>query len=224
MKRHIVLAAAIIPLLLTSASAQLGFGAGLGIAALGSNIEQASGELSDLFSKDSITYGDVSGNIGFYGTGRVRVKMDPIWIMGDVSYLYFQASEIQLRDFSNNSATFEVGTSMVPVNVSATFAIPAPVVHPYVGVGAGATFISRTYTFTGVDGSGSGPNWDVYNRSESEPEYGAQVHAGVEFDLGGMTLDTRLQYNMTNLFSSGDNEDGLGYLQLGAALMFEGGK
>jgi len=224
MKRHTLLAIAILPLVATLASAQIGFGAGLGLAALGNNIGQASGELGNLFAKDSISYGDVSGNVGFYGTGRVRFKADPFWLMGDVSYVYFQSSEIQLRDFSNNSATFEVGTSMVPVNVSATFAIPAPVVHPYVGVGLGATFISRTYTFTAVDGNGNASAWDVYNRSETEPEYGGQIHGGVEFDLGGVTLDTRLQYNMSNLFSTGDNENSLGYLQLGVALMFEGSK
>lgn len=207
-----------------TAHAQFGFGAG--VAAVGDNIGQAGGELSDLFSDDSITYGDVSGNIGFYLTGRAKIDLDPIRLLGDISYVYFQSEQVTLTDVSVNSAdttvtgTFDVGTSMIPINVGAAFALPTPVVKPYVGAQLSYTFISRTYAF--VSGATEIENKGIQNKSAGDPEVGAVILGGAEFALGVASLDVGFRYNLTNLFSTDEDagEKSMRYLQFGASLFF----
>jgi len=208
----------------TTARAQFGFG--LGLAAIGDNISQAGGELGDLIRDDSISYGDISGNIGFYVSARARFEMGMLRLLGDASYVYFQSSEITLTDAAVNlqdstvDATFEVGTSMIPVQVGVGVALPVPVVKPYLAAHFGYTFVNRTYTF--VSGSDELRRLDVGNRSAGDPEVGLAFSAGAEVALGIATLDVGLRYNLANLFTTSDGEEPMRYLQVGASLIFGG--
>jgi hypothetical protein len=205
-----------------AARAQFGFGAG--IAAIGDNIGQAGGEVSDLLGKDSISYGDVSGDIGFYLTGRAKFEVGPLRLMGDVSYVYFQAKEVTLESFGFNagdttvSGTFNVGTSMIPINVGAAIALPTPVVKPYIGAQLSYTFVSRTYAF--VSGDAEIQNKGIQNKSAGDPEFGLSINGGAEFGLGFASLDVGARYNMMNLFTADDTEKSMRYLQVGASLFF----
>lgn len=209
---------------MTTARAQFGFGVGL--AAIGDNITQASGELGDLIRDDSITYGDVSGNIGFYLSGRARFEVGPVRLLGDVSYIYFQSSEITLTDAAVNvqdstvNATFEVGTSMIPIQVGVGIALPTPVVKPYAAVHFGYTFVNRTYTF--MSGGDELRRLDVGNKSAGDPEVGMAFSAGVEIPIVFATLDVGARYNLANLLSTATNEQPMRYLQVGASLILGG--
>jgi Outer membrane protein beta-barrel domain len=204
------------------ARAQFGFGAG--IAAVGDNIGQAGGEVSDLFSKDSITPGDVSGDIGFYLSGRAKFGLGPINLIGDISYVYFQSQQVTLESVSVNSADttvrgeFNVGTSMIPINVGAVFALPTPVVKPYIGGQLSYTFVSRTYAF--VSGAKEIEDKGIQNKSAGDPEFGLSINGGVEFALGVASLDVGARYNMMNLFTADDGEKSMRYLQVGASVFF----
>jgi hypothetical protein len=204
------------------ASAQ--FGAGLGVAAVGDNVDQAGGELSDLFQKENITLDDVSGNIGFYVTGRARIPLGPIRLTGDLAYVYFQSKNVTLTDAAVNpqdstvSATFEVGSSFIPVFVGAEFALPVPVVKPYIGAQVGYTYTSRTYTF--ASGNDKLKSLDLQNKSAGDPEFGMALNAGVELSLGVAALDVGARYNLSNLFSQSDDEKSMRFLQFGASVFF----
>lgn len=219
-----ILGGVILLMMITPLRAQIGVG--VGVAAIGDNVLQAGGDLSDLFAKDSIRLGDVSGNIGFYGTLRFRLPIGGVRLLGDVSYIYFQKKEIELTEFSINpdstaNATFEVGTSMVPINVGATIAIPTPVVSPYAGASLEYTHISRTYTY--LSGSTTLNTPSISNASAGDPEFGLALHVGAEIGLGPLLLDVGARYNFTNLFTTSDGEKAMRYLQIGASL-FIGGK
>lgn len=204
------------------ASAQ--FGAGLGVAAVGDNVDQAGGELSDLFQKETITLDDVSGNIGFYVTGRARIPVGPIRLTGDVAYVYFQSKNVTLTDVGANAqdstvnATFEIGSSMVPIFIGAEFALPIPVVKPYIGAQVGYTYTSRTYSF--VSGNNKLRDFDLSNKSAADPEFGMALNAGVELSLGVAALDIGARYNLSNLFSQSDDEKAMRFLQFGASVFF----
>lgn len=207
----------------SAATARAQFGFGIGVAAAGDNVGQAGGELRDLLSKDSITYGDVSGDIGFYATGRLHLSLGVFRLLGDVSYVYFQSPEVTLTDVGFNAAdstvdaTFEVGTSMIPVQVGAAVALPLPVAKPYVGAHLGYTFVNRTYTF--VRGNDELERLDLSNKSAGDPEFGIAFSAGVEVNLAFATLDVGARYNLANLFTMDANESSMKYLQVGASLL-----
>ena len=209
----------------TTARAQFGFG--IGMAAAGDNIGQAGGELRDLLSKDSITYGDVSGDLGFYVSGRLHLGLGVFRVLGDISYVYFQSPEVTLTDIGVNaadstvSATFEVGTSMIPVQAGVAVALPLPVAKPYLGAHLGYTFVSRTYTF--LQGNGDLERLDLANKSAGDPEMGLALSAGVELGLVFATLDIGARYNLANIFTMDDGEEPMRYLQIGASLLIGGG-
>lgn len=227
MKRTAIIIGTIAAMTLGAGAAHAQFGVGLGVAAVGDNIGQAGGEIRDLFQKDSITYGDVSGDIGFYVNGRGRLPLGPINLVGDVAYIYFQAKQVNLTDVGVNAqdstvnATFEVGTSMIPIYVGAEVALPIPVVKPYVGAQVGYTYTNRTYSF--VSGNDKLRNLDLENKSAGDPEIGLALNAGVNLSLGVMGLDIGARYNLENLFTADDGEEPMRYLQFGATLFFGGG-
>lgn len=207
------------------ASAQLGFGVAVGVAAAGDNISQAGGALSDLFHKDSVQYGDLSGNIGFFVTGKARYGLLEIFrLTGDISYVYFQSSAVTLTGQSIDtathtaSATFDVGTSMIPINVGLDVVAPFPVVKPYLGAQLGYTYTSRTYAF--VSGSNELNKPEFSNSSAGDPDAGIAFDAGVGFHLGVATIDVNARYNFANLLSKSDGEKSVKYLQLGAGVIF----
>ncbi len=222
----IVAVAAVASLMLVGnpgvATAQFGFGAGL--VAAGDNVSQAQGELADLFAKENISAGDISGDIGLYLSGRFRLGMGPVRLLGDASYLFFKAKEVTLTEASANpgdtsaSGTFDVGTSMYPIAAGVAFALPIPVVKPYVGAQLSYTLINRT--FTRVSGGADWQTLGVENKSAGDPELGMTVNAGAEFNLAFATLDVGARYNLTNLFSQENGEAQMRYLQVGASLFF----
>lgn len=202
--------------------AQVGFG--LGVAAIGDNVGQAGGAIKDLIQKESISYGDVSGDIGFYVTGRGRVQVGPIRLLADLSYVYFQSAEITLTDASINvadstvNATFEVGTSLIPIYLGASVALDIPVVHPYIGGQIGYTYVNRTYTF--VSGSSELNRPEFSNESAGDPEFGVTIIGGVEIEIGPAVLDIGARYNLSNLLSQDEGEKPMRYLQAGASFFF----
>lgn len=205
-----------------SSHAQVGFG--LGVAAIGDNVGQAGGSIKELILKDSIGYGDVSGDIGFYVTGRGRIELGPVRLLGDLSYVYFQAAEITLTDASVNTAdstvnaTFEVGTSLIPVYIGASIALDIPVIHPYVGGQIGYTYVNRTYTF--LSGSSELNRPEFSNESAGDPEFGVAILAGAEIEIGPALLDIGARYNLSNLLTKDDDEKSMRYLQAGATFFF----
>ncbi len=206
----------------SAASAQIGLGAGL--AAIGDNIQQARGSLADLFAKDSIAVGDVSGTIGVYGTVRGRLPVGKVMqITGDLSYTYFQNKDVVLTDLAVNpdstaQATFEVGTTLVPLNAGVQFTFPSKVIIPYAGAQLSYTFVNRTYAF--VSGSDKLNSVTINNAAAGENEFGAALSAGIDIALGEVTIDVGARYNLANLFTQDDGEQGMRYLQVGAAILF----
>jgi hypothetical protein len=221
--QRILLAAFLLAALPVVAHAQFGFG--LGVAAVGDNVRQAGGELADLIRKDSIGYNDVAGTFGFYATGRIKYPVGPIRIIGDVSYIFFPAEEVTLTDYNVNtdqtgSATFEVGASYIPLNAGIEFALPIPVVRPYLGAEFSYTLISRTMTLVKADATGT-VSPDVANKSAGENEAGLAIGAGAELAVGPVALDLGARFNMTNLFTKDtDIEKSINFLQVGATLYF----
>lgn len=200
--------------------AQIGVGAG--IAAVGDNVMQATGAVGDLINKENISASDISGDLGFYVMGRYGIDLDPIRLIGDASYVYFPASTITLTDAnagtSSSNATFEVGTTFIPIAAGATIRLPSPVVKPYGGAQLSYTYVKRTYTY--VSGDSEIRDLQIQNKDAGDPEMGLTVNAGVEFDLGVGTLDIGARYNMMNLFTTATNEKSMRYLQVGALLAF----
>jgi len=220
--RTITTAAAGLAIVASAAYSQIGVGGGL--AAAGDNIQQAGGALSDLFAKDSIRYGDVTGTIGGYFTVRGRLPVAKVLaITGDANYIYFQKEEMVLTDLAINpdstaQATFEVGTSLIPLNLGIQLSLPSNVIIPYAGAQLSYTFVNRTYAF--VRGSDQLNNVTINNAAAGENEFGVALSAGVDIALGEVTIDVGARYNLSNLLTQDDDEKGMRYLQVGAAVLF----
>jgi opacity protein-like surface antigen len=206
-----------------TASAQFGFGAG--VASSGANLNQAAGNLSDLLAKDSITYTDVSGGFGAYVTARWKQPVGPVRLIADAAYIYFPAKEVVLTEVHVDpnhthqaQATFEVGGSYIPLAVGLEYALPTPVVHPYLGVQLTYTHVTRT--FAAVRGDVDDISPDLSNRGTGS-DWGLMVGAGVELNVFSvMALDIGLRYNLENLLSKEEGVPDAKYLQLGASLFF----
>jgi hypothetical protein len=205
------------------AHAQFGFGAG--IAAVGDNISQAGGSLGDLLSADSLTYGDVSKGVGFYLTGRIKYGLGAVRLIGDLSYAFFPSSQVTLVDYSVDqqnqagTATFDVGTTLIPINAGLEAVLPLPVVRPYLGAEFSYTLVSRTYTIARADANSQFAA-DVANKPAGENEAGLAFGAGAEIAVGPVALDLGARYNLANLFTKENNEKQMSYLQIGATLYF----
>lgn len=204
------------PLLL---SAQIGIGGGM--ATIGESAQKAGGEFEALFEKngEELSYDDVSGEVGFYGMIGGKLPAGGLRIAAEVSYAYFQASSITLTSLTINddttvSATFEVGTSLIPLSLGLEYAIPMQGLHPYIGAYPVYTIVNRTYTRLEGDQIGG-----LENVSAGENEFGAGAEVGLEFGLGdALGLGLRLRYTVMNLFTARDGESSSGMMQLGASL------
>lgn len=208
---------------MVASHAQFGAGGGFGLASIGENVNKAGGELEDLLRKDAetLTYDDVSGEVGFYGKSGIKKAFGGLRIAADVGYIYFQNSQIKLTTFSvdedtNVSATFEVGTNMIPISLGLEYAIPISAVRPYVGAYPTYTFINRTYTVIEGDRVAN-----IENTSAGENEFGLGVEAGIELGfIPSMTLAFSGRYTVANMFSADDNEGTFGLFQLGVGIWF----
>ncbi len=226
MQRHYRISWLLLPaiIVLTQATqAQIGFGAGL--SSIGESAKMAGSEFEALFEKngDALSYGDLSGEIGFYGMVSYKNKLGKggggLRLSGEASYNYFQASRVSLTSLSVNSdttidATFEVGTSLIPISLGLEYMVPIEGIHPYIGAYPLYTFVNRTYTrIEGTEIAG------IENVSAGENEFGAAAEAGLEFGLGNeLWIAVRLRYSMMNAFTAAEGEASSGLLQLGASL------
>ncbi len=214
----------------TSVHAQLGFGLGAGLVAAGDGVSDAAGDLKDFLGKDSLTFTDVTGNVGFTIIGRGRWKMSEVFSLNaDASVAFFSSENVQLTSASANladtsiNATFEVGTTVIPVSVGLQAGLPAGPLRPFVGADIGLTFVSRTYTF--VSGNTGGVNQvEIENKSAGDPELGLAVSAGTDINVGPIILEIGARYNLANMFSQADGEDPLKYLRIGASIIFQSGE
>lgn len=221
-RMHLFLAAAVLAMIFAAGSLHAQIGVGIGLAATGESARMAGGELEDFFNRgdNDVTYNDISGDIGIYGKVGGKYGLGMIRLAGDISYIYIQNEKIRLSSLevaedSTVSATFEVGMSFIPVSVGVEYALPLPVVRPYLGAYPTYTFVSRTYTF--VEGDNIS---EFQNKSAGENEFGLGVEAGVEFSLFAFTMGVSARYTSSNLFTAEDNEDVLGMFQLGGSLWF----
>lgn len=204
-----------------SLPAQVGVGGG--VASIGESVQKAGGEFESLFEKggEELTYEDISGEVGLYGMVGGKMSLGGVRLAGELSYAYFQASQITLTSLTVNddttvSATFEVGTSLIPISLGLEYALPIETFHPYVGAYPVYTIVNRTYThIEGDQVSG------IENASAGENEFGVGAEVGAEFGLGGTVgLGVRLRFTVMNLFSAREGENSSGLLQLGASLWF----
>lgn len=198
-------------------------GVGVGLAATGESARMAGGEVEDFLRRgdNELAYSDISGDIGIYGKLAGRYGLGGgLRLAGDAAYIYIQNEKVRLTTLdvaedSSVSATFEVGTSFIPVSLGLEYALPTPVVHPYVGVYPTYTFVNRTFTF--IEGDEIS---EIQNRSAGENEFGMGVEAGVEFSLLALTVGVSARYTSANLFTADDNENVLGTFMLGGSLWF----
>lgn len=206
----------------TSSMAQIGVGVGLAVA--GDNVAEAGGALRDLVNRESITMDNVSADFGVYGSLRLRIPVKPIRVIGDVSYVYFRSQQVQLTQTTvengTSSATFDVGTSMIPVTLGVSYGMDLPVVSPYAGVNIGYTQVFRTYAYR--SGSQDMNRATITNASAGDPEFGMGLNVGAEIKAGPVMVDAGARYNFMNLFTTSSDEKGMRYLQLGATLYFAG--
>ncbi len=217
--KHSLMILALAALTASPSIGQIGVGAGLATA--GDNVGEARGALRDLANQESITMNDVSQNFGVYGTLRLRLPVKPIRLTGDISYVYFRSTEVQMTQGSGgSSATFDVGTSMLPVMIGVAYAMDLPLVSPYVGMNLGYTQVFRTYTYR--SGSPELNRATITNASAGEPEFGMGLNVGAEIKAGSMMVDAGARYNFMNLFTTSSDEKGMRYLQIGATLYFAG--
>lgn len=219
--RHATLPVAILMLLLCSSVGRAQFGFGGGIASMGEDALQAGVSLTDLASKDSVTYADVSGGIGFYGIAQLKYGLGgPIRLNADVAYAFFPAEEITVKNINvgDTSATFDVGATLIPITVGVDLVLPITFIRPYVGAQLSYTIFNRTLTYVKGDPSVNTP--DVRNEWEGEDQWGVTVKAGAELAVGGVALDLGLRYNLANLFSKESGGSSMNYLQAGATLFF----
>ena len=207
--------------LLISNTAVAQYGIGAGVAAIGEDIHKAGGELDDLLHKDGndLNYDDISGEVGIFGKLGYKHGLGGFRVVGDVAYVYIQNSRVKLTqlDVSEDttvSATFEVGTSLIPISVGLEYALPFSAFRPYVGAYPSYMFVNRTFTY--VQGE---EITEVENKSAGENEFGLGVEAGAEFSLfNSVTLALSARYAVANLFSAEDGEDTQGMLFVGASL------
>lgn len=198
-------------------------GVGIGLAATGESARMAGGEVEDFFRRNNgdVAYSDISGDLGFYGKVGGKYGLGGgMRLAGDAAYIYIQNEKIKLTaldvaEDSTVSATFEVGTSFVPVSVGLEYALPIPVVRPYIGAYPTYTFVNRTYTF--IEGNEIS---ELQNKSAGENEFGVGVEAGVEFSLFALTMGVSARYTSANLFTADDNEETLGTFLIGGSLWF----
>lgn len=199
------------------------FGAGAGVSSIGESVQRAGGEFESLFEKrgEELTYNDISGEVGFYGMVGARLPIGAFRIAPEVSYNYFQASRIKLSSLTVNddttvSATFEVGTSLIPVSMGIEYLVPIRGFNPYLGLYPTYTFVNRTYTrIEGDQISG------LENASAGENEFGLGAEFGLEFGLAkSLWLNVRLRYTLLNALTTSDLEKSSGLLQLGTSLWF----
>lgn len=210
-------------LLLPIAELRSQIGVGVGLASTGEDVFKAGGELEDLLRKDAenLTYGDLSGEIGFYGKAGFKKGFGGFRLAGDVSYVYFQNSQIKLTTFSvaqdtNVSATFEVGTNLIPVSLGLEYVLPISTVRPYVGVYPIYTFVNRTFTRLEGDMIAG-----VENVSAGENEFGLGFEGGVELAaVNNLAITLSSRYTLANMFSADDNEGTFGLFQLGLSIWF----
>lgn len=211
------------------AVAQFGAGIGAGLVAAGDGVSQAAGDLKEFISKDSLTFSDATGNIGFTVVGRVRYALSELFrLNGDASVAFFSSENVQLTSASADladtsvNATFEVGTTVIPISAGLHVGFPAGPLRPFVGADIGMTFVSRTYTF--VSGNTGGVNQvEIENKSAGDPEIGVALNAGADVTLGPVALEIGARYNLANLLSQDDGEDPMKYLRVGLALIFQSG-
>lgn len=212
---------ALATLLLTSNTAFAQYGIGAGVAAIGEDIHKAGGELEDLLQKDGddLNYEDISGEVGIYGKIGYKHGLGGFRIVGDAAYIYIQNSRVKLTQFDVSedttvSATFEVGTSLIPISAGVEYALPVSSFRPYVGAYPSYMFVNRTFTY--VEGE---EIKEVENKSAGENEFGLGVEAGAEFSLfNSVTLAVSARYSIANLFTAEDGEDNQGILLVGASL------
>lgn len=203
-----------------TASAQFGFGAG--ITSSGANLNQAAGNLSNLLQQDSITYGDVAGSFGFYLAARMKYPIGPVRLIGDAAYIYFPAKQTTLTmagmSGSDASAVFDIGGSYIPIGLGLEYALPTPLLHPYIGAEITYTYVNRTYA--AVSGNTDMIQPSLENRNTGS-DWGLMVGAGVEVNVFSvMALDIGARYNLENLLSKSDGVADAKYLQVGASLFF----
>lgn len=204
---------------LTPASAQLAVG--FGVAATGEDLRKAGGELENVLTTDQseLTYDDVSGEVGIYGMIAYKHPLDKFRLTAEVDYAYFQNAEVKLTTFDvvNDTlrATFEVGSSLIPISLGVEYLFAASSLRPYVGVAPVFTLVNRTYThlegdqISGVESSSAGEN-----------EFGVGAEIGMEFGLTkGFGLGLRARYTLVNLFTADNDEASFGLLQAGLALV-----
>ncbi len=199
------------------------FGAGAGVSSIGESVQRAGGEFESLFEKrgEELTYDDISGEIGFYGMVGARLPVGHFRIAPEVSYNYFQASRIKLSGLTVNddttvSATFEVGTSLIPVSLGFEYLVPIGGINPYLGLYPTYTFVNRTYTRLEGDQIGG-----IENASAGENEFGFGAEVGMEVGLAHtIWLNIRLRYTLLNALTTSDLEKSSGLLQLGTSLWF----
>jgi outer membrane protein W len=150
-----------------------------------------------------------------------KLSLGDVRLAGEFSYAYFQASQITLTSLTINddttvSATFEVGTSLIPISLGLEYALPIESFHPYIGAYPVFTIVNRTYTH--IEGD---QITGVENASAGENEFGIGGEVGVEFGVAGTVgLGVRLRYTVMNMFSTREGEASSGLLQLGASLWF----
>ena len=198
-------------------------GIGFGFASTGEDVYKAGGELEELLRKDaeSLNYSDLSGEVGFYGKAGFKKGFGGPRVVADLSYIYFQNSQIKLTTFSidqdtNLNATFEVGTSLIPVSVGLEYALPLSSFHPYVGAYPVYTFVNRT--FTRIEGDQIA---GIENASAGENEFGLGVEAGLEFaPVKSLSFALSSRYTVANMFSADENEGTFGLFQLGLSVWF----
>ncbi|MGE3800524.1 MAG: outer membrane beta-barrel protein [Candidatus Kapaibacterium sp.] len=209
--------------LLPIAELQSQVGVGVGLASTGEDVFKAGGELEDLLRKDAenLTYDDLSGEIGFYGKAGFKKGFGGFRLAGDLSYVYFQNSQIKLTTFSvaqdtSVSATFEVGTTLIPVSLGLEYAIPISTVRPYVGVYPIYTFVNRTFTRLEGDMIAG-----VENVSAGENEFGLGFEGGLELaPVNNLTFTLSSRYTIANMFTADDDEGTFGLFQLGLSIWF----
>lgn len=222
----VVLACGIVP----QARAQLGVGLGAGLVAAGDGVTDAASDLQDFLSKDSLAFTNVSGSVGFTVIGRLRWSMSKVLrLNGDASVAFFSSENVQLTDARANladttvNATFEVGTTVIPISAGIQAGLPSGPIRPFVGADLGMTFVSRTYTF--VSGNTGGVNQvEIENKRAGDPEIGLALNAGVDVTIGPVVIEIAGRYSLANMLSQDDEEDPLKYLRVGAALIVQQGE
>ena len=217
--------AAVAGLLLATTAVRLPaqVGVGVGLASTGADVFKVGGELEDLLKKDAeeLTYDDLSGEVGFFGKVGYKKGFGGLRLVGDISYAYFQNSQIRLTTFNVNqdtsiSATFEVGTTLIPVSAGLEYVFQIPTIRPYIGAYPVYTFVNRT--FTRLEGETIA---GIENTPAGENEFGLGVEGGLELALiNNLTFALSGRYTVANMFYTDEDEGTFGLFQLGFSVWF----